>query len=231
MQPAQAKLEHPRFLRSYRELEDLKKQFNERRDVIRCRLSDFKALGEGPDEDLFAELCFCLLTPQSKAKACDKAVRALSEKNLLLAGTASEIALELRIAGVRFHNGKARWIAAAREEFHRDGRWTLSERLGQFKDSFEARDWLASNVMGLGYKEAAHFLRNIGSGDAFAILDRHIMRNLHRHGVMDKMPDSLSKKEYLRIESLMRDFSAHIGISLAELDLLFWSRETGEVFK
>jgi len=39
-------------------------------------------------------------------------------------------------------------------------------------------EWLVKNLTGLGYKEAGHFLRNIGSGK-IAILDRHILRNLH----------------------------------------------------
>jgi N-glycosylase/DNA lyase len=45
------------------------------------------------------------------------------------------------------------------------------------------------------------------------------------------MPDSLTPKRYLSIESRMERFSKDVGIPMAALDLLFWSRETGEIFK
>lgn len=220
-----------RFSLSYCGLDELHRRFDERREMIRHRLTDFRAVGSGSDEGLFAELCFCLLTPQSKARSCDKAIQNLTAKGLLVHGTSDEVARELRTAGVRFHNGKARWIVAAREQFHRDGRWVLQERLGQFATPFDAREWLVDNITGLGYKEAAHFLRNIGRGEDLAILDRHIMRNLHRHGVLEAIPKSLSRRKYMETERLMKQFSEDVGITLAELDLLFWSTETGEVFK
>lgn len=224
-------IHHPESPQGYCDLEDLQRQFDGKQEVIRERLKEFRMIGSGPDEEVFSELCFCLLTPQSKARICDGAVKELIATNLLLTGDPAEIAHSLRSTGVRFHNGKARWIVAAREQFLHDGTWSLKQRLGQFKDAFEAREWLVDNVMGLGYKEAGHFLRNIGAGDDLAILDRHIMKNLNRHGALDTPPRSLSRKEYMRIEQLMKEFSGRVGISLAELDLLFWSRETGEVFK
>ena len=85
--------------------------------------------------------------------------------------------------------------------------------------------------MGLGYKEASHFLRNIGLGEEFAILDRHILRNLARLKVIPEVPVSITKKRYLEIEEKLRRFAADIGIPVAELDLLFWSKETGWIFK
>ncbi|MDP2974084.1 MAG: DNA lyase, partial [Candidatus Diapherotrites archaeon] len=94
-----------------------------------------------------------------------------------------------------------------------------------------ARNRLAENVKGLGMKESSHFLRNIGLGEGLAILDRHIVRNLLRYGAIKEMPKNLGKKNYLLIEEKMRQFSKRIGIPLAELDLLFWSKETGKIFK
>ncbi len=216
--------------RGYKEVEDLLQEFDDKKDEIQSRLKKFVAVGLGSQDDIFAEICFCILTPQSRAKSCDKAVDALVRNNLLFKGSAKEIGHHLR-GNVRFHNGKARFIIAARDVFMHNGRLMLKERLQDHEDPKAARDWLAENVLGLGYKEASHFLRNIGMGAQFAILDRHIMKNLQRHGVLKKPPRSLSKKEYLRIEGLMKDFSDYVGIPLPALDLLFWSRETGEIFK
>lgn len=52
----------------------------------------------------------------------------------------------------------------------------------------------------MSYKEASHFLRNVGFGEDVAILDRHILRNLERLAVIDEIPKTLSPKLYLEIE-------------------------------
>jgi N-glycosylase/DNA lyase len=213
----------------YREVDELIGHHKEKKEAIRNRLDEFREVGQESDERMFAELCFCLLTPQSKARICDKAIGRLLESGAIWKGDPVDVLRHLE--GVRFAEGKARWIVAAREEFFKGGKWTLKERIAGFKDSFEARKWLVENILGLGYKEAGHFLRNVGKGEQLAILDRHIVKNLHRHGIIDKVPETLSKKEYLRIETLMKEFAAKVGIPLADLDLLFWSRETGEIFK
>jgi N-glycosylase/DNA lyase len=83
----------------------------------------------------------------------------------------------------------------------------------------------------MGYKEAGHFLRNIGKSDnKIAILDRHILRNLKELGVI-KSEELKGKDSYFEVERKFIDFSDKIGIPIDELDLLFWSRENGEVFK
>ena len=87
------------------------------------------------------------------------------------------------------------------------------------------------NIRGLGYKEASHFLRNIGLGEDIAILDRHILRNLAMIGLIEDTPNSMSRKKYLQIEGEMAEFAKQIRIPLSHLDLLFWYKETGEIFK
>ena len=99
-------------------------------------------------------------------------------------------------------------------------------------DIFATRDWLVQNIKGFGYKEASHFLRNIGLGRNIAILDRHILKNLKRYGVITKIPASVgSRKVYMDIEDKMRRFSNQVNIPLDALDLLFWSFQTGFIFK
>ena len=197
--------------------------------AISNRLAEFKSWGNETDKGVFAELCFCILTPQTKARICDRAIRSLLVGGTLFNGTAEQVGAHL--IGVRFPRVKSRYIVEARNDFLCDGHWTLKQRLDRFDNPIEARDWLATNILGLGYKEAGHFLRNIGRGEDLAILDRHVLKNLHRNGVIARVPDSLSKKEYMRIEGLMREFSKTIGIPMAHLDILFWSMETGEIFK
>ena len=212
--------------KAVRELQAL---YGERRDAIQKRLREFKEILDRNDDDVFAELCFCLLTPQSSARTCWAAVSRLKERSLLLKGEANEI--QPRLNDVRFGDSKAKYIVEARDLFTKDGKLYLKSHLSSFANPFELREWMVENVKGLGYKEASHFLRNVGLGEGFAILDRHILRNLKRMDVISEVPVSITKKRYLEIEEKLRRFSREVGIPLADLDLLFWSRETGWIFK
>ena len=200
------------------------------RPKIESRLAEFKQLfQEGTEKDVFAELVFCILTPQSKAESCWECVEILKIKKLLLKGTPKEIAKEINKA--RFKNKKAEYIVEARKNFRAGGKLNIKSSITQFKDAQIAREWLVNGVKGIGYKEASHFLRNIGFGKEIAILDRHILRNLKELGVIREIPLSLSKKKYLEIEEKMKEFSRSVNIPLDHLDLAFWYKETGKIFK
>jgi len=209
--------------------DELHKLYQERRDAIRTRLSEFKQVLQRSEEEVFAELCFCLLTPQSSAKTCWDAVTRLREKNLLLKGSQQDI--EPVLNSVRFNDTKARYIVEARALFSKDAALLIKPQIASFYNPYELREWFVENVKGLGYKEASHFLRNIGLGEEFAILDRHILRNLAQLEVIPEVPATLTKKRYLEIEEKVRQFSKEIGIPMADLDLLLWSKETGWIFK
>jgi N-glycosylase/DNA lyase len=209
---------------SIKELKDL---YAPIKGQIDDRLGDFRQIWEkASDEELFLELVFCLLTPQSRAKICWRAVQRLTRKNMIAKGEPCQIQEEL--FGVRFNRRKAEYICLAKKTFSSR---SLKEILNEFDSTFEAREWLVENVLGLGYKEASHFLRNIGLGEDLAILDRHILKNLALLGVIGEVPSSLSRKTYLDIERKMTEFSKQAGIPMGQLDLLLWYKEAGEVFK
>ena len=208
----------------------LKNSYEKRKSVIKKRLEDFKKVWEKSDREIFAELCFCLLTPMSKARSADKAINRLLRRNLLFSGNRDRILKELIKAGVRFPKNKAKSIVEAREFFTRNGKLNIKNKLNQGTSSTK-REWLVKNIRGLGFKEASHFLRNIGLAFDLAILDRHVMKNLLKYGVVKEIPRRLTKKCYLSLENTMKEFSKKVGIPLSELDLLFWSEETGEIFK
>lgn len=201
----------------------LKRVYKQRKAIIVKRLNEFKN-----NTDIFAELCFCLLTPQSKAKICWSAVISLKKKGLLKKGSPWHI--QKYLTGVRFGKKKSEYIVQARKKLAK-----IKKILKSFKsakiDELKLRQWFVKNIVGLGYKEASHFLRNIGLGENFAILDRHILKNLKILGVIEKIPTSLTRKKYIEIENKMKEFAQRINIPLSHLDLLFWSKETGEIFK
>jgi len=193
-------------------------------------LQEFEELWEkGTDENIFEELSFCILTPQSKARVCFNAIDRLKDTGLLFRGSDKEIAE--KINDVRFKNKKAAYLVKARNFFSKDGKVSMKSALTQFKNIHECREWLVKNIRGLGYKEASHFLRNIGFGEKIAILDRHVLRNLKSLRVIREIPESLSRAKYLDIEKKMMSFSVQIGIPLSHLDLVLWYKETGEILK
>ncbi len=211
-------------------INQLKGSYQEIKQDIEKRLQEFAELWEKGSEDrIFEEMVFCLFTPQSKAKVCWETVKNLRDENRLINAEHKE--LSDRIKRVRFRNNKARYVIEAREKFIENDEVSLKEKISNFSDPYDAREWLVDNVKGLGYKEASHFLRNIGKGDDLAILDRHILRNMSRLNVIEKVPENLNKKRYLIIEERLREFADHIDIPLQHLDLLLWYRETGEIFK
>jgi N-glycosylase/DNA lyase len=205
----------------------LKELYEPIKSQIIFRLLEFRTLWEkGSDEDLFRELTFCLLTPQSRARICWKAVQRLERKCILFEGESADVVEEL--TGVRFSQKKAEYICQAQRMFSNSH---LRSKLAGFSDPHLAREWLVLNIRGLGYKEASHFLRNIGLGEDLAILDRHILKNLHLFGVIEIVPSSISRRAYIDIEQKMKGFSEEIGVPMGHLDLLLWYKEAGEVFK
>ena len=82
----------------------------------------------------------------------------------------------------------------------------------------------------MGYKEASHFLRNIGL-KGYAILDKHILNSLVEFKVIDEIKMPMTRKVYREIEQKLRIFSNEIEIPMDELDLLLWSRRNGKIMK
>jgi N-glycosylase/DNA lyase len=209
-------------------LRSLHKQI--KKDVDR-RLEEFRRMWrEAGEEDLFAELAFCLLTPQSKAVRCWDAICRLKEDGTLYCGDAPRIRKVLA-RKTRFHNKKSLFLAEARQFFTASGRLAVRDRLLPLGGPERMREWLKENIKGYGWKEASHFLRNIGLGEDLAILDRHVLRNLVLLGVIKREPAGLTSKTYLRLEKKMREFSRQARIPMSHLDFVLFYKETGVIFK
>jgi len=195
---------------------------------IKKTLKEFKEIWKS-DEKVFEELCFCLLTPQSSAKQAFKAINLLRENNLLTKGSATE--KEKYVRNVRFYITKAKRLEIASEKFKENKIKQILITNGLPNNPIKCREFLVKEVNGYGYKEASHFLRNIGFGESIAILDRHILKNLKKCGVIKEIPKTITKKNYLEIEEKMKKYCEKNKINFAELDLIFWSNETGDVLK
>jgi len=206
-----------RLLRAIRDLENSKV-----RRLVKKRIKEFEANGRKQNTALFKEMCFCILAANFNAERTTQIQRTVGDGFLTL--SRPELSRELRELGYRFPNTRASYIFEAQEV-----KSSLKGILASFDNENVMREWLCENVKGLGYKEASHFLRNIGCKN-LAIIDSHIMHLLGDHELIE-MPATLTKKRYLEIEEVLRKISQKAGLSLAELDLYLWYMETGKVLK
>ena len=211
-----------RAQRKYKYVQKLRDEFEKRKNKIRARLAEF---AEVSSEEYFYELAYCLLTPQSSAVNAEKAITALKTENYLDTEVDAASILYKKQHYIRFHNTKGKHLRELKTRFD-----DVRQHLCSGSTGAVLREWLVKNVKGLGWKEASHFLRNIGHRD-LAILDRHILKNLKKHNVIRAVPKSLTAKRYFTIERKFMQFAAEVRVSMDELDLLFWSNETGEVLK
>ncbi|MEM2928059.1 MAG: N-glycosylase/DNA lyase [Nitrososphaerota archaeon] len=195
---------------------------NKVKEIVDARIKEFKEIGNKSNIEIFKELCFCILTANFNAERSIKIQREIGDGFL----TFPEVTLakKLKDLGHRYYDVRAKYIVEARKYAN-----SLKETINSFNDENKLREWLVENIKGLGYKEASHFLRNIGYTN-FAILDFHIIDLLAKYGLIEK-PKTLTKKKYLEIEKILKEIAEKLNMNLAELDLYLWYLSTGKILK
>jgi N-glycosylase/DNA lyase len=211
-------------------IEKIRMTHAERREEIRSRLAEFRTIrAEKNDQRLWEEMVFCFFTGGCSARMGLRSIEAV--RPLLMIGTERQLARAL--TGVhRYPNARARYIVHSRDFLNVDCGLRLGDRLAGFDDDIRRRDWLAQEkgVKGLGYKEASHFLRNIGYG-GYAILDKHVLRCLAELKIIDDPKPPNTRSRYLTVEEKLRKLTEAVEIDFDELDLVLWSIKTGSVLK
>lgn len=210
------------------ELIELKELYKLREFRIKSRLEEFSNVLNQSNEKIFEELCFCILTANSSAKSGIKSIENI--KHFLIKGSQDQIKEGLVKSNYRFPNKRAEYIIKTRGGLIKDINFDLKSKISSFKNKEDIRDYFVKTVKGFGYKEASHFLRNIGL-KGYCILDKHIVNTLHEFKIIDSPKTPKNKIQYIQLEDKMRDFSNFLNIDLDELDLLLWSRKTGEILK
>jgi N-glycosylase/DNA lyase len=211
-------------------IEKIKETHAERRGEISLRLAEFERIWQsGADDRLWEEMVFCFFTGGCSAKMGLRSVEAV--RPFLLSGNFEELSGAL--SGVhRYPFARAGYIVASRDFLQGHCGLRLREKLSSFSGPLERRDWLVKEkrIKGLGYKEASHFLRNIGL-KGYAILDKHILRSMAELGLIDDPKPPNTRSKYLIIEDKLKSLATLTGIDFDELDLVLWSLKTGEILK
>jgi N-glycosylase/DNA lyase len=211
-------------------VDELKQIYREKRQEIRARLAEFEEVGRtASDERLFEELTFCIYTAGASARMGLRCVE--SVRPVLMSGSLQQIQRALQHRH-RWPDGRGAYVYETREYLRECCGLRMRELLASLADADERRDFFAANrgVRGLGYKEASHFLRNIGYR-GYAILDKHILARLAELDVLETSKPPSTRKRYLEKEAMMRRFAESIEIDFDELDLLLWYTKTGEILK
>jgi N-glycosylase/DNA lyase len=211
-------------------IEKIKNAHAERREEIRARLAEFESIWKSePDERLWEEMVFCFFTGGCSARMGLRSVEAV--RPILLSGNHAELSQAL-VGRHRYPNARAGYIVASREFLLEHCNLELRKKLQSFDDDLERRDWLVKEkrIKGLGYKEASHFLRNIGL-KGYAILDKHILRSLAELKIIDDPKPPNTRLKYLTVEEKLKKLAVLTGIDFDEMDLVLWSMKTGEILK
>lgn len=186
---------------------------------INSRMKEFENLGKSNVNDIFNELCFCLMTANFRADRSIEIQKKIGDGFINF--SKEELSSKLKEYGHRFPNTRTQYIIEAREH--------IPSLLKNIKKN-DRREWLVKNVKGLGYKEASHFLRNIGYKN-YAILDFHIIDLLHSCNIIKTKPKCLNPRIYVEIENLLSEICIKHKITQSELDLILWYHETGTILK
>ncbi|PIN89684.1 N-glycosylase [Candidatus Pacearchaeota archaeon CG10_big_fil_rev_8_21_14_0_10_32_14] len=201
------------------EIIDIKDHHSNNKVIIQNRLNEFsEIIKRNNEKEIFRELCFCILTAGASAELGIKTIDHIGD--VIYNGTQEEIVSKLKEV-YRFYNLRGNYIFLARNNF--DIKVLNLPHI-------ERRDEIVKRIKGIGYKEASHFLRNIGYKD-YAILDKHILNCLHEAGILENNKPPKNRNRYLEIEETLRNFSKELGIDFDELDLVLWSLKTGKVLK
>ena len=212
------------------------------------------------NKKILSEMFFCILTANFDA---EKTI--FIQKNLnscFFNCSLKDLKFNLKKFSYRYPNVRAEYIFLARKKFYENikeefGFDNIKSLIKSFKDindvnikvlygfdedSFLLRDFFVSNVKGFSYKEASHFLRNIGFKQ-FSIVDFHIIDILKKHSFLEENAfvytsgknkgkrKSLSKKDYYFVENILKNIAKKLNLNLSELDFYLWYLETGKILK
>lgn len=184
--------------------------------LILRRREEFSRNRDAPLDRKFSELIFCTLTANTSAEMGLKNQELLEKLERF---DEESLKKALKESHYRFPNTRARFIS------HNYGKKHI---LQDILESEDRRNLLVENYMGIGMKEASHFLRNIGYFE-YPILDKHIQRFLSDY--FGREIRIKSRKDYETEEKLFLKLSSEYSLEPGIMDLVVWYMMTGKILK
>ena len=193
-------------------------------------MAEFRWIREkGSDARHWEEMVFCFFTGGCSAKMGLRSIDAV--RPLLKRGSHDDL-MNALVGVHRYPRARSRYIVESRDFLKKHCGLKLRAKLESFDCPLDRRDWLVreKGIKGLGYKEASHFLRNIGL-KGYAILDKHVLKCLAELKIIDSPKPPNTRSRYLRVEDKLRDLTETTKIDFDEMDLVLWSMKTGQILK
>ncbi|MFP3064497.1 MAG: N-glycosylase/DNA lyase [Sulfolobus sp.] len=187
------------------------------------RAEEFLLNNKAGEDIWFRELVLCILTANSSFISAYKALNCVFEYNFFSLDQ-YKLSKILKECGYRFYNLKSKYLMEAKSLYG-----SLKKIIKPLadRDQWEAREFLVNKVNGIGYKEASHFLRNVGYFD-LAIIDRHVLRF-----ITDIVGDIKLRKrrDYFLVEGLLRSIADGLNVQVGLLDLFIFFKQTKTLVK
>ena len=189
------------------------------------------------EDDLWRELVACILGSRVRFEIAHSAVERMERKGLLCEPRRSSrfeqyeqdiirVLSEVEGPGAQsrypFFRMRANQIRHAAERLY-GCRETIRAFLENSRDIRDARRRLASEVSGLGPKQASLFLRNIGYTVHIAVLDVHVLTYMSLVGLTEGPMKSVSTvRKYEALEDAFIEHAYSSGHAPDRFDLAVW---------
>ena len=175
-----------------------------------------------------------MLSSQIKFEVSQAVTQSLKHNGLLDLGTLgylyedrlreclkSPVMVDSHSVRYRFPNIKAQQIAGARENIYGSG-ISLREMMGKYSESSELRAALVKLVPGLGMKQASMYLRNVSNSFELAVIDSHVLKYMNAMNLVEKIPSTISKAQYLVKENILTKYAEKFGYPVGCVDYAIW---------
>ncbi len=184
-----------------------------------------------PEEELFSELVFCILGSRVSFEKAKSAGNKLKRLNLLkpkillndLRVSKNLITKTLKNDRYPFAKSKSTFITKTAKNIYKINNSSIKKILLKAKNELEAREMLVCTCMGIGYKQASLFLRNIHYSENLAILDTHVLKYMGLMGLFNNRHNkTITKKHYSLYERKLMNYSNNLNTTLSKLDVAIW---------
>lgn len=187
------------------------------------------------EQDLWTELCCCMLSSQVPYELAKAAAERIHETGVLCdpappreleAKVHRLLSIPLHVNGAdrryRFPIRGAQQIAGALGVVCREF-GSLHKLLERQSDAPKTRAWMAAHVPGIGPKQASMFLRNVAQSYDLAVIDRHVLRYMNMIRLCDGLDFNVTTiTKYERHETQLRRHAESIGYSVGLIDWAIW---------
>jgi N-glycosylase/DNA lyase len=211
-------------------------------EILAENIKDSRNWADLSEEELWKELCRCILSSNVPYELAISALSHLVNKGFLklnwVAGDpnsqhmiANELSkplyLPLKLDGTlrkyRFPNVRSRDITKAAKIIFSEESW-LQNLLARQNSEKRVREILARTIPGVGLKEASHFLRDIGYSSNLAIIDTHVVAFLREINVLPSREiRTINREIYFELESFLEELCKKHNVNLSLFDMAIWS--------